>query len=62
MSLTEGKDYYIENGKYVFTSHYLKKRGYCCDCGCRHCPYKAENSVMPVQSDIHKKRTTLNKG
>ena len=62
MSLTESKDYYIENGKYVFTSHYLKKRGYCCDCGCRHCPYKAENSVKPVQSDIHKKRTTLDKG
>lgn len=33
-------DYYIENGKYVFTVTFLLKRGYCCDNGCRHCPYK----------------------
>ncbi len=33
-------DYYIENGKYVFTATFLLKRGYCCNNGCRHCPYK----------------------
>lgn len=33
------KDYYIENGMYVFTAHFLKKRNYCCKNGCRHCPY-----------------------
>jgi len=38
-SLTEGSDYYIENGAWVFTASYLKKRGYCCNSGCRHCPY-----------------------
>jgi hypothetical protein len=37
--LIEGEDYYVENGKYVFTAHYLLKRGYCCESGCRHCPY-----------------------
>jgi hypothetical protein len=37
--LTEGVDYYIENGLYVFTAEYLLKRGYCCQSGCRHCPY-----------------------
>ena len=37
--LEEGRDYYIENGAYVFTSRYLKDRGYCCKNGCRHCPY-----------------------
>ena len=37
--LTEDVDYYIENGLYVFTEHYLLKRGYCCQSGCRHCPY-----------------------
>jgi Family of unknown function (DUF5522) len=37
--LVEGEDYYLENGKYVFTAHYLLKRGYCCESGCRHCPY-----------------------
>lgn len=37
--LVEGRDYYIENGLYVFTSYYLQQRGYCCKSGCRHCPY-----------------------
>lgn len=37
--LQKGIDYYIENGLYVFTEHYLLKRGYCCKSGCRHCPY-----------------------
>ncbi|MEL7121134.1 MAG: DUF5522 domain-containing protein [Bacteroidota bacterium] len=36
----EGVDYYIEDGKYVFTAHYLKNRGFCCSNGCRHCPYE----------------------
>ena len=37
--LQEGVDYYIENGLFVFTSEFLRKRGYCCESGCRHCPY-----------------------
>ncbi len=37
---TEGVDFYIENGLYVFTEKYLTERGYCCGNGCRHCPYK----------------------
>jgi len=40
--LVEGEDYYVENGLYVFTAYYLKRRGYCCDQGCRHCPYPKE--------------------
>jgi len=32
-------DYYVENGFYVFTEQYHKKRGYCCKNNCRHCPY-----------------------
>ena len=32
-------DFYIENGKYVFTEHYHLKRGSCCGNQCRHCPY-----------------------
>ena len=38
-ALVENIDYYLENGYYVFTPTYLKKRGYCCESGCRHCPY-----------------------
>jgi hypothetical protein len=37
--LIEGQDYYLENGLYVFTERYLLNRGYCCQSGCRHCPY-----------------------
>jgi hypothetical protein len=32
-------DFYMENGFVVFTAAFLKKRGYCCKNGCRHCPY-----------------------
>ena len=39
---TEGVDYYYENGLMVLTAHFLLKRGYCCDNGCRHCPYPKE--------------------
>jgi len=37
--LAEGTDYYLENGALVFSESYLRRRGYCCDNGCRHCPY-----------------------
>lgn len=37
--LTEGKDFYNENGYRVMTAEYLTQRGYCCANGCRHCPY-----------------------
>jgi hypothetical protein len=42
--LVEGVDYYLEHGFLVFTSHYLLKRGYCCENGCRHCPYGFDKS------------------
>ena len=34
-------DYYIdkESGLMIFTEEYHLKRGYCCESGCRHCPY-----------------------
>lgn len=37
--LKEDVDYYVENGLFVFTAAFLLKRGYCCESGCRHCPY-----------------------
>jgi hypothetical protein len=37
--LQEGIDYYVEGGLFVFTAAFLQKRGYCCESGCRHCPY-----------------------
>lgn len=43
--LVEGEDYYREGGLIVFTALYHLKRGYCCDSGCRHCPYKDGKSA-----------------
>lgn len=36
-------DFYFENGLMVFTGDYHLRRGYCCDSGCRHCPYTKTN-------------------
>lgn len=38
-TFVEGRDYYFENGLLVMTESYLRRRGYCCENGCRHCPY-----------------------
>ena len=39
--LVEGHDYTIDaaTGYLVWTAGYLKRRGYCCESGCRNCPY-----------------------
>lgn len=37
--LVAGEDYYWEGPYMVMTAKYLIKRGYCCESGCRHCPY-----------------------
>ncbi|MEJ2161985.1 MAG: DUF5522 domain-containing protein [Robiginitalea sp.] len=37
--LEEGDYYWTPEGYRVFTETYLLKRGYCCESGCRHCPY-----------------------
>lgn len=46
--LVEGVDYYLENGYWVFTEHYLRKRGYCCGSGCHHCPYTKKPQNPPI--------------
>ena len=42
-ALTRTLNYYMENGKLVFTATFLKSRGFCCGSGCRHCPYDHKN-------------------
>ena len=34
------EDFYYEGPYLVFTAEYHLKRGYCCNSGCRHCPYR----------------------
>ncbi len=47
-ALVKGVDYYLEGQRFVFTSTYHRKRGYCCNSKCRHCPYRAEALLSPV--------------
>ena len=35
----KGRDYYLEDGRVIFTKEYLSKRGPCCGTGCVNCPY-----------------------
>jgi hypothetical protein len=34
-------DFYMEGAAMVFTEQYHLRRGYCCNSGCRHCPYSS---------------------
>jgi hypothetical protein len=43
--LVENEDYYFDNGLMVLTAGYHLRRGYCCNQGCRHCPYALEGDV-----------------
>ncbi len=58
LSKYEPEDYYInEEGYVVFTAIYLLKKGYCCDNGCKHCPYsyrekKNKTSKDPAKNDL----------
>lgn len=40
-ALEQGRPAYGDpaTGYWVFTAAYLWDRGFCCDTGCRHCPY-----------------------
>jgi Family of unknown function (DUF5522) len=48
--MEDNKDYYIENGFYVFTEQYHLKRGYCCKSGCRHCPWSYKKKINKSES------------
>jgi hypothetical protein len=40
------EDYYMtEDGFLVFTEKYHLKRGYCCQSGCKHCPWKEQKKT-----------------
>lgn len=42
-----GHDFYVdpESGLMVMTAVYLRERGFCCDNGCRHCPWDEEEAT-----------------
>lgn len=45
-SLVEGEDYYMDGPYVVFTEAYHRKRGYCCQSGCRHCPWRTKDAAV----------------
>ena len=56
--LVEGEDFYREGPYVVFTEKYLRDRGYCCESGCRHCPYgflRGQRSDVPILPSSGKK-------
>lgn len=45
------EDYYFdEQGFLVFTEKYHLKRGYCCQMGCRHCPWKKQKELKKAKN------------
>lgn len=55
--LVENKDYYLDHGLMVLTARYHLRRGYCCEQGCRHCPY-TEVTKRKTQRDVASNETT----
>ena len=51
----EGEDFYREGAYVVFTASYHLRRGYCCESGCRHCPY-GEQAGPKVEKDDERDR------
>jgi len=45
----EPEDWYEdpETGLVVWTRRFLVARGFCCNGGCRHCPYDENGDVVP---------------
>jgi 23S rRNA (cytidine1920-2'-O)/16S rRNA (cytidine1409-2'-O)-methyltransferase len=50
--LVEGEDYYFENGLMVLSESFLRRRGYCCGNGCRHCPYPIDGQSKKSSSSL----------
>ena len=40
-------DFYFDRGLMVLTADYHLRRGYCCNNGCRHCPYQVIQTTAP---------------
>lgn len=49
--LVQGRDYYVENGRFVLTAFFLEQRGYCCKNGCRHCPYGFRQQIENITQE-----------
>lgn len=52
--LVEGVDWYRDpdTGAFVWTAKYLSERGFCCNGGCRHCPYDESGNLVDTGTYI----------
>ena len=52
-AITRGNAGYIDpnTGWFVMTTVSLKDRGYCCEQGCRHCPWPPDDQKKAGRSD-----------
>lgn len=46
----EGDYYLTPEGYRCFTEQYHLRRGYCCESGCRHCPYGFDEKTSNKKS------------
>ncbi len=46
--LGDGDYYLTPEGYKCFTEQYHLKRGYCCQSGCRHCPYGYDKKTNTI--------------
>ena len=50
--LDAAEDFYLDpGGQTVFTAAYHLKRGYCCNSGCRHCPFTKPSGPTPASTN-----------
>ncbi len=48
-NLEKDEYYYSKEGYIIFTEKYLLKRGYCCQNGCKHCPYGYDKKTGRIE-------------
>jgi uncharacterized protein DUF5522 len=51
LTLVEGEDFYREGAAIVFTARYHLRRGYCCESGCRHCPFRVATAMVAEREE-----------
>ena len=49
--IPEPGEFYMDGPYIVFTEAYHLRRGWCCQSGCRHCPYGYDKSSSSAQAD-----------
>ena len=50
--IEEGDYYLTPEGYRCFTEQYHLKRGYCCESGCRHCPYGFNKNTNSIKKEL----------